>query len=757
MDIDQEEYINLINSQISNKEYVEALNNLENLRKYFPEDHHGYSLTAKIYLELHDYKLAEKYSKLGINESGHIINYTNLASALYKQKKFDEVLTILNEIRILDSTQSLIYTMGANTCLRQKKYTEAEKFCLDGMKYSPSYKNSLNLAAIYIKIGKYDKVINILKGINNKKVARRADYYNFMACAYIKLRDYSKAEDICKQGIKNAYSLEHLANLSIIYTIKKQYDLALNLLKQIRLQFPFKHTGYSRAVYIFLQINDFDSAERICVEGIKNAPCEKLYNLWAEIPLIKNYPIKYENIQETLQRYFIQYLNCMSISVLKTIINLYAIYSTDDFIKYNLLLTTFLKNNSNTTLQEVKKDKLICFLLRDNKHFSYYKNIVNSLTNRNIDIVFEKNDINFDSKLYSKFNIYYGIDNCTKYDVILTDISCFSLHVKNANQNKSKYTKLILSWLKSKIIIGLYHSIDVSIKEHILKNYSCVILENPKQLKYNTAVNIQPSTSNNLEIINNISPVNKTEIAATGLYHLDDCDYHSQSKSLLRNQLEELLEAKLPVDKPILGVLEDEVTLLGQLVTGLNKISKFATIILKPLSTNNYLLKKLSPSVLIYPDTELAPNLLRFSSDFILAGYLSGTFVSSVMIGINIIPYYSRFIKLKKESSEYIKPIFWSSPIPNNFNILETTSQTFLLHNFYKFNYLFDILDANKIKNAIYEDKYINWYKENLSRLQKEGFGDYLLKGSAEKTSEYIIKFAQNGTLGKNCNSILLK
>lgn len=68
--------------------------------------------------------------------------------------------------------------------------------------------------------------------------------------------------------------------------------------------------------------------------------------------------------------------------------------------------------------------------------------------------------------------------------------------------------------------------------------------------------------------------------------------------------------------------------------------------------------------------------------------------------------------------------------------------------------HFFDIIDVDKIKNAIFNNEYSNWYKENLPYLRKKILGDYMLDGADQKTAEYILRFASEGTLGNDCTSV---
>lgn len=249
----------------------------------------------------------------------------------------------------------------------------------------------------------------------------------------------------------------------------------------------------------------------------------------------------------------------------------------------------------------------------------------------------------------------------------------------------------------------------------------------------------------------------KCELCYTGPYHIGEfLERRHEKKSQLKAELTEQLGIDIPQDKPLVFMLEDEVCHMGQLAYAANHMAQYATVIFKSLlpATDPRLTKFNSNVHIIHGPA--AANPLRFAADFVCCGYMSGSFTTSVMLGQNVLPYYSRLVRTRSMP----RPYFPLTPY-NKFITLPEPLLRSAVHviysKFYKEGKLLDLINAETFKNAIQGTEYINWYHSILPSLQKEAFGDYQLEGAPQKTADYIMRFVKEGTVGKDCAAIFLK
>lgn len=214
-------------------------------------------------------------------------------------------------------------------------------------------------------------------------------------------------------------------------------------------------------------------------------------------------------------------------------------------------------------------------------------------------------------------------------------------------------------------------------------------------------------------------------------------------KSEARRLLAEAAGANLDAGKPFILFVEGGFSSPRQIVYCLNRLARDCVIMFKPYLPNGYdQYGGLGENILRFPDD---PSLLvtaKLAADFIMAEFYKGTFLSSIVLGLPVIPFYSRPLcgiigkrgLTSQKRFEYI-------------NGIDNYPYRFLYQNFRR---VFDLINIGELKKAIFEPEYLAWYRQNLPLLQKGAFGDYFLEEAAEKTAEYILRFAKVGTLGKD-------
>ncbi len=214
----------------------------------------------------------------------------------------------------------------------------------------------------------------------------------------------------------------------------------------------------------------------------------------------------------------------------------------------------------------------------------------------------------------------------------------------------------------------------------------------------------------------------------SGIYHLDEWEKKRKlPKEVLRKELAEYLEIEIPHDKPIIALLEDDYCHPQQVAKGIKALqdtNKF-TIIVK--DWNQF--REFYPKDTIYWKSNLfAPNLLRFTADYIFAGFLSGTLSSSIMLGLSVIPYYTSLVREKIYSKK------WT-------NFYKAHKQT--MENFQ--GLALNILETEQVVSRLTSEEYWKKYQENIPLMQENNYGKYLIDGAAQKTVDLILKVFNEG------------
>lgn len=179
---------------------------------------------AFFYMKLGIYPKADSLINIGIAiDSNNIRLLTTGSKTLYRQQKYDSVVSVINHIiRIKKDTSSLLLRLLATTNFHLKKYEKAvellDKIVEDGDNSEIIY---YFLAKAYLEKGENDKSIFYFNKALEKGVSDNASsyYYNI---AFLQDREEKYIEAI--KSYKEAYYFSK--DKVLLYKIAKNYDLA---------------------------------------------------------------------------------------------------------------------------------------------------------------------------------------------------------------------------------------------------------------------------------------------------------------------------------------------------------------------------------------------------------------------------------------------------------------------------------------------------------------------------------------------------
>lgn len=728
------------------RDFSDALVRWTEVREKFPLHHAGYSRSAWACMEMHDFAQAEVFCKKGMKEAFRFIEcFISYAEIAMRQLNFLEALNRWAIVREKFPYHHIGYSRAAWACMELNDFVQAEDFALKGIKNANRFIEPF-ISYAEVSMRQHDHAEALLRWtMAREKFPHHHAGYSRAARVYMELSNFKQAEDFCKKGMENAPQfIDTFINFAKIPMWQNDFSTALSRWDIVRKNFPMHPSGYIQAAVACQELGDFEQAETVLEEALKLFPNNlNILHYYARLPF-------YDHSVGALEKSFMRGM-LISIKFPRNILGyvialnacsiLFNKSKISHFDIYNFLFSAALKN-CITINNKQKNEMKIGFCIFGVAELTFYLPVIKSIPQYSIDIIL--NDKITHKEIVDKFslegyNIISEKNKCNGYKYIVVDFSQLRKFTLDKNTN----------------IIGLVHDVSTICKDDLLNKLACAIFSSKKQNSLNTSIICDNVSDSNIYNLSKISSSCKCEIAYTGPYHIGEWfKKRNTSKYVLRKELSEQLECDIPSDKPVITILEDQISHLGQIIYGINKISQFATVILKPIYTiDSSISDKLSKNVIIANNIGFAPNLLRFASDFVLAGYCSGTFLSSIMLGINVLPYYTRLVKNNIRHLKLI-PFSWQRYIPRHIDIATASSQQILL---YKFKRFFDILDTKTIQEAILGSEYINWYHANLLQLQKDVFGDYMLENSPQKTAEYIMRFVKDGTLGKDCSAVYLK
>ena len=231
------------------------------------------------------------------------------------------------------------------------------------------------------------------------------------------------------------------------------------------------------------------------------------------------------------------------------------------------------------------------------------------------------------------------------------------------------------------------------------------------------------------------------EYAYTGPWHLGEwLTKRFWPKTRFRELLEETLKATLPATKPIVFFLEDEFChphLVGQ---ALAKLAKHVTLIIK--ARKNLKVR----DAFNWPSQSLAPNLPRLASDLTLAGFQSGSLATNTMLGLPVIPYYTKFVWRKKQGKRSLQP--YATFSANRTGICAEICQE---------NPPLDLTDTEAILDRLNDSAWQSTYLQRLPQIQRMIFGDYELDHCVEHTGQLLLTALEQGTLGSKTIALRIR
>lgn len=551
----------------------------------------------------------------------------------------------------------------------------------------------------------------------------------------MKINKTHYAQQICEEGIKY-FSQDIILYQQLILSLEaqKNFDAALLVLKNIQQKFPSSPYVWLKTAKIYLQIGNYEQANDVLKEAVCLFPENKdVFLEFAKLPLLT----QDKNIwNESLERYSM-FCHKFDLSydnykiALQDVYKVMKLNKDSDFSVciYRKILDSFLKHFDGKRYDD------IAIYVKTIPSIKFILPVVKCLPCKNI--IVQKNTNQ--EGLLEEFgipnaNVFYGEKFLDKYKFVLVD----HLIIEDKDYKCN--------------FIGYIHATDTPIVPRFLDKLSLAIIASQKQMALEV-ISCEPLPHN---YTFPVAEDCKCEICYTGPYHLGDfLERRHEPKAVLRKELAEELGIEIPEDKPLVFLLEDEISHIGQIAYAANKMSQYATVIYKSfLEPRDPRLAKFNRDIHITRGG-LAPNLLRFSADYVCCGYMSGSFTTSVMLGQNVLPFYSRIVE-RRYNYEDFELVSYKYFIEKMEHLYFSAKYT-LYSRFLSAGKLLDLVDAASMEKAILGTEYRDWYQANLPELQKEAFGDYMLEGSPQKTAEYIMRFVKDGTLGKDCSAIYLK
>lgn len=239
-----------------------------------------------------------------------------------------------------------------------------------------------------------------------------------------------------------------------------------------------------------------------------------------------------------------------------------------------------------------------------------------------------------------------------------------------------------------------------------------------------------------------LPPDRVSEYAYVGPYHLGEWETKRHApKDQLRAALEESLGVSLPAHKPVLAFYRDEVCLPEEYVPALRRLARHASIIYKGIGDlrADPVFQALKNDLFFWPGNGYAQNTLRFGVDAILAGYCSGTFASSVMLGLKVLPVYTTKVRVRKNGNQCLYDYR---------HYLKGCGMTATLNR--SLATLVDINDRTRILALLEHSGFWQSYAQFLPVLQRNVFGDYRIEGAAQQTAALLLKGLAQGSMGED-------
>ena len=242
-----------------------------------------------------------------------------------------------------------------------------------------------------------------------------------------------------------------------------------------------------------------------------------------------------------------------------------------------------------------------------------------------------------------------------------------------------------------------------------------------------------------------LPPHTKEEFAYSGPFQIGTwASKRHLPRHELRAGLERALGRELPVDRPVVAFFTDEVSLEPLLLDGLRKLAGEVTLVCKGLGEDY--LDQLSDVAILWPSTEYSANDLRFGADCILAGYLSGSLSTAVMVGLRVLPYYTK--RIRRHGIRH-----YASQWPSQYVPYGIVSENIL----FCMDRAYDIQDTSAILDALHSENYWKEYEHRLPQIQSQVFLDYDLNNAAQKTASLILRVLNNNSFMDRAASVRIR
>ena len=725
-------------------DYREAVKRWAKVRDNFPVNYSGYNRAASAWLELGNIEHAKELIMEGLARNPYQFEgYILLSDISSRTLDYENAKCYIESAKMLYPANGQVLAKLASIELLTRHPSKAKEIAADGCKKAP---------------GSFDAHWSQYRQYNANDRIGKLKYLNMMIEKFPTFgvlyqhkakmaEDKDEAISICLEGTKKALnSFDPLIELASIYLASSDVEKEGNILSILYERFKGKIIVHEYLGKNLLSKKDYLNAYLMLEKSINLFPSsQRLFELYIRCThrAIKTKVISSKESARLITLLYNQFnllihsnpkIFTLFINICSFLINEYPILKS---IRHQLLYSLY---DRKAYFSSLKSPNKICFICLTHE-LTFWSEVIKNLPADKVDLIITQKDCNTDEVLIrlglTNRNISYDIHAVKDYDVII----CDALFLKS---------KLLLP---SQRIISLFHSLDGTPTPFSLERSHCHILSTKKHTEYGT-INLHQG---DLPIIENIPPNIKCELAYTGPYHA--AHLRNLSKEDCRKKLKEEYGWEIDDSQPLVYMLEDEFSHFGQNIYCANKLSEFCTVILKTwVSYSSPLLNHLSPKVILLATPQMSNNIIRFASDYMMSGFISGSMISSIMFGSIAIPYYSKYVGSKMVKGA--KKSYYTDYLPKieNMNTEATLSpQQILLNMLETEGFFHNLLDIKRLKESILTDTYRNKFIKALPYMRKNIFGHYHLENPAQMTADYIMDFATNGTLGKNCSAIYLK
>lgn len=781
------------------------------IRNRFPQNQSGYALAARLMKDEGRYDEAEELCRQALRAIPAPAQiYAMLVEISSHQKDYAKCLLRSRHFRKLFPLQPGAYKSESDALISMGRHEEAEKMCREGMALIPHHPGlHCAYAGIASNTGRWPEAMRRWQTVKSEFPYDTRPYSNLYT-AWYGMKDHTQAGNIHKE-LMQKFGLHPDSMLVPARQLfgNRYFQKVMQISTEVLSRYPFHITGLIWMAKSALQMGRLSLADSYCQKAAKLQPfhkdvlelqldiaskqgesekvhalclklasggmedcivkacsrlisinkleeagelCRKALKPWsASIPLISMYlKILYFSLLRHNSDYCkraIRHIDITSLCQLdRSVLNklmevLYLLAKSDpEYSQIRYEIVSRILKESVKSMQIKDTNKKIGFII-GKWNSGLYNKILSFLDPSLVDIIArsfkEGEDDELNRAREMGFNIYYGVDNAERYPVVVTD------DVQNYFPSPEQRS------------IGFLHSIDATWN---FKGFAPSLL----LCAYENAARYDTITLSEAEA-GLLNGTNKDicEVAWTGPYHRTKVE--ESRKRQARAELAEKLKIHIPKDAPVVYFMEDDVSHLGQTIYQVNRLSKFCTVIFKPwVSISSPKLKNLVPEVILLNTRSTGTNFYREAADITCAGLFSGTLISSILTGELVIPYISRITSFKHgpRSAWHAFPNKFILPDPYCL-ATRTGSETKPVENIRQFfieaGWLFDLLDTEKWKKSILGNEYKEWYFNSLPWLRSAGAGRYIECDAAQKTAEYIMKFSQEGTLGKTCSAIYVE